>query len=241
MKKVLTILFISIYTTIVYSENLTIGCNITSNKEESCHEEDILKKDSSSIIKLNIIRKKFPLKYNLEKKRIKITEEITSITVKHQKKNVTIERYATKKHRSCPPSCIQPITIESVKTVGTLETLKFIESLNNSKDKILIDSRKISEYKKETIPIAINIPYSILKKNNMNTDIILRLLGSKKNNERWSFNNVHQLLIFDNGIWDTQATKIISRLIQLKYPQNKILYYYGGFNQWKEAGLTTTN
>ena len=96
------------------------------------------------------------------------------------------------------------------------------------------------EYKKETIPTAINIPYSILKKESRHSDIILKLLGAKKTDEKWSFSNVHQLLIFDNGIWDTQATNIIHRLIKLKYPQNKILYYYGGFKHWKEAGLTTT-
>jgi len=244
MKNALKLLLLFIYTTILYSEKLVIGCDITSNKKESCDESDIFAKDTSSIFKvntLNITEKKSLEKYNLDKNRIKITKKISSITVKHQKKSFTIERYTTKKHLSCPPSCIQPISIETIKTVGTLETLKFIESFNKNKDRILIDARKVIEYKKKTIPTAINIPYSILKKNNMNTDIILELLGAKKTNKKWSFNNVHQLLIFDNGIWDTQATNIIYRLIKLKYPQNKILYYHGGFNQWKDAGLTTTN
>jgi len=243
MKNALKLLLLFIYT-ILYSENLVIGCDITSNKKKSCDEGDIFAKDTSSIFKvntLNITQEKPLLKYDLDKNRIKITKKISSITVKHQKKSFTIERYATKEHLSCPPSCIQPINIETIKTVGTLETLKFIESFNKNRDRILIDSRKIIEYKKKTIPTAINIPYDILKENNMNTDIILKLLGVKKINKKRIFTNVHQLLIFDNGLWDTQATNIIYRLIELKYPQNRILYYYGGFNQWKEAGLTTTN
>ncbi len=244
MKNTLILIFLFLYiTTILYSENLVIGCDITSSKEESCDEGDILKKDTSSIFKLNNLnttKKISSYKYNLDVKRIKITKKISSIKVKHQKKSFTIERYPTKKHLSCPPSCIQPINIETIKTVGTLETLKFIDSLNKNRRIILIDSRSSLEYKKETIPTATNIPYSILKRESKYTDVILKLLGAKKTDEKWSFNNAYQLLIFDNGIWDTEATKIIYRLIELKYPQNKILYYYGGFNNWKEAGLTTS-
>ena len=227
-----------------YSENLIIGCDITSNKEESCNEGDILKRDTtSSIFKLNSLnrtKKNSSFKYDLGTKPIKITEDISSIKVEHKKRKFTIERYATKKHISCPPSCIQPIRIKNIKTVGTLETIKFIDSLNKNRRIILIDSRSSLEYKKESIPTAINIPYSIIKKEGKHYDIILKLLGAKKNNKEWSFNNVYQLLIFDNGMFDTQATKVIHRLIELKYPQNKIIYYYGGFNNWKESGLTTS-
>jgi len=244
MKNTLILLLLFMYTTIIYSEDLIIGCDITSSKEESCDEGDILKKDTTSSIfklkNLNITEEKSPSEYDLNTKRIKITEKISSIKVEHQKRKFTIERYATKKHISCPPSCIQPIKIKNIKTVGTLETINFIDSLNKNRRIILIDSRSSLEYKKESIPTAINIPYSIIKKEGKHYDIILKLLGAKKTDKKWSFNNVYQLLIFDNGMWDTQATKVIHRLISLKYPQNKILYYYGGFNNWKEAGLTTS-
>ena len=238
MKKALIPILLSLCSSLLSSDTLIIGCDIESTKEKGCSEDNILKKDiSTPVFKLNnLITTQKP-----DKKPINITEGISSIRVQHKKKNFTIERYTNNKQLSCPPSCIQPLNIEKVKTVGTLETLKLINSLNKNKRVLIIDSRNPSEYKKETIPTAINIPYTILEKNSIKSDIILKLLGAKKKDKGWSFNNVYQLLIFDKGIWNTEARKIIYRLIELKYPQNKILYYHGGFKNWKEAGLTTSH
>ena len=114
-----------------------------------------------------------------------------------------------------------------------------MDSAKKNRRMILIDSRTPSSYKKNTIPTATNIPNSILDKKSKHVNVILRLLGAKRVNEKWLFNHVHTLLIFDNGYLDYQADKLISRFIELGYPQSKILYYYGGIRNWTDAGLTT--
>jgi len=245
MTKPLILFILLIQINILYSKNMIIGCDITSKKEESCKEEDIfsVKEEKNSIFKLenlNIEDKQSSIKLSQNKKSINITEKISSINVTHRKKKFTIIRTRTTKNQSCPPNCIQPINIQNIKTVGTLETLKFIEKLNSNRRMILVDSRAISNYKKQTIPTATNIPNSILKKGSKHIEVILRLLGAKKDEERWIFNHIHTLLIFDNGISDNNASKLILRFIELGYPQDKILYYHGGLNNWKSVGLTTT-
>jgi len=40
------------------------------------------------------------------------------------------------------------------------------------------------------------------------------------------------MLIFGNGIWDPQATKEIKSLLSLGCPDDKILYYRGGMQDW---------
>jgi hypothetical protein len=67
---------------------------------------------------------------------------------------------------------------------------------------------------------------------------ILKLLGVKRIKKRWSFRHVHKLLIFDNGILDSRASKIIKTLIEIGYPKNRLLYYRGGVESWKRLGLT---
>jgi rhodanese-related sulfurtransferase len=239
--------------TLLYAEGgIEIGCNILSNQEESCEEEDIFmqgntfKLDSLDTIKLSTIKKtplleheRVKIELNKKKSIINITKNLSSITVIHQKKSLKIVRKVTKKNQSCPPNCIQPIHIKNIKTVGILETLKFMDSTKKNRRMILVDSRTFSSYKKNTIPTATNIPNSILEKRSKHINIILRLLGAKKIKKKWLFKHVHTLLIFDNGYLDYQANKLISRFIELGYPQNKILYYHGGMKSWTDAGLTT--
>ncbi len=234
------LLFIQI--TLLYADNMEIGCNILSNREESCKQKDIFMQEKTfKLHSLSKIQKNKKVKVELRKERdiIKITEKLSFITVVHQKKSFKIVRKALKENQSCPPNCIQPIHIKNIKIIGTLETLKFMDSTKKNRRMILIDSRTPSSYKKNTIPTATNIPNSILDKNSKHIDVILRLLGAKKVNEKWFFNHVHTLLIFDNGYLDYQAGKLISRFIELGYPQKKILYYHGGIKNWTDAGLTT--
>ncbi|MCK5854121.1 MAG: hypothetical protein KAG56_02780 [Sulfurovaceae bacterium] len=243
MKKFLTLFLLSLQLNILHSESIEIGCDITLTKEESCDQGDIFAIErKESLFKLNDLKKEEQeplLNFNSDKKTINITTELSSISILYQKKRFTILRTPTIKNQSCPPSCLQELTIKNIKTVGTLETLEFIKKLNRNKRMILVDARVVSEYKKQTIPTATNIPNSILQKKSKHIEVILRLLGAIKDEEKWIFNHLHTLLIFDNGILDHQANKLILRLIELGYPQKKILYYHGGIETWKNVGLTT--
>ena len=179
---------------------------------------------------------------------IKITKELTSIVAEDKGNNIVIKRVQdpnsklnsafTKVKKECPPYCIQPMNIGNVKTVGELEVLEFIKDMKDSSGSLLIDARTRAWYKKGTIPTAINLPFSMLDKKGKYFSRILTLLGGKKIGDSWNFDNAQKLLIFSNGVWDEQATIEIKNLIDVGYPEDKLLYYRGGMQMWNAVGLT---
>lgn len=179
---------------------------------------------------------------------VKITEELTSITAKHKGSSVVIKRIQnpdinlnsafTSTSKECPPYCIQPMNIGSVQTLGELEVLAFIKEMKDSDDLLLVDARTREWHKKGTIPSAINLPFTMLKKDGKYIGKILALLGGKESGDSWDFSGAETLLIFSNGAWDEQATLAIKNLIDVGYPEDKIRYYRGGMQMWNSVGLT---
>jgi len=179
---------------------------------------------------------------------VKITEELTSITAKHKGSSIVIKRIQspdtklnsalTATTKECPPYCIQPMNIGEVKTLGELEVLKFIKDMKDNSGSLLIDARTREWHKQGTIPSAINLPFTMLKKDGKYIDKILTLLGGNQFDNKWSFRHAQKLLIFSNGAWDEQATLAIRNLIDMGYPEDKILYYRGGMQMWNLVGLT---
>ena len=184
----------------------------------------------------------------LEAVDLKITEELTSITAKHKGNDIIIKRIQnpntqlnsalTETTKECPPYCIQPMNIGNVQTLGELEVLQFIKNMKDSSGSLLIDARTREWHKKGTIPSAINLPFTMLKKDGKYIDKILTLLGGEKSTNKWYFGNTQKLLIFSNGAWDEQASLAIKNLIDMGYPQEKIQYYRGGMQMWNSVGLT---
>jgi len=167
--------------------------------------------------------------------KVNITKSISSVDVKFRGRVFTIER---KFNRDCPPFCISPFKIRGIKGVGELETIEFIKSLSKG-HRILVDARDIIDFEDSTIPTAVNIPYNIIEPNSKYRDEILKLLGAVKLKRGWFFKRSYRLLIFDNGILDNRAEKLIDRLLKYGYPKRKILYYRGGLNSWRGVGLNT--
>jgi len=205
----------------VYADSLEIGCVSDIPKYKECSEDNLLEG------KVSILENLYDDPKQKHKQKANITEELESLSITYQKKKIKIERFAPK-DKSCPPYCISPMNIKNIKTVGELEVLKFISHLDDNKRRILVDARVIKEYKKGTIPASINIPYSMLDRNSKYRGEIIKLI-----------NHIDKLLVFDNGILDIQARKLIYNLLETGYPQNKILYYRGGLESWKSLGLTT--
>jgi rhodanese-related sulfurtransferase len=223
-----------IFLLFTFSLNAEIGClSLIVEKQSECFQESILQKKTSAL-------------YNLDRdsKRsdsidiVSITEDLKSFKFVYQEKEFLIERKANIEKQSCPPHCIQAMSIGDVETVGELEVLDFIKSMQDRKGRVFVDARAVAEYKRSSIPGAINIPYTMLSPESKYRDEVLNLLGAKKLQKKWYFRNIQKLLIFDNGILDMSATKIIESLIDVGYPQKEILYYRGGFNSWKNLGLT---
>jgi len=217
----ISLFIVSLLFSNIYADSLEIGCASTIDKDKECSEDKLLGEKVSILKSLdNVPKEDYTQKVN-------ITGELESLSITYQKKKIKIERFAPK-DKICPPYCISAMNIKNIKTVGELEVLKFISHLDDSKRRILVDVRTTKQYKKSTIPASVNIPYSMLDKNSRYRDEIIKLIK-----------NIDKLLIFDNGILDIQATKMIDNLLDAGYPQNKILYYRGGLESWKNLGLTT--
>ncbi len=218
------LIFVIILIFNIYLYGVEIGCKLDSIERE-CSRDNPLKDSVESI---------FITKQEKSKK-VKITKDLKSVVVSFQKREFLIERIDD---RECPPYCIAPMKIDNIKTVGELETIEFMKSLKKNRNRLVVDVRSSVEYKQNSLPTAINIPYSMLTPNSKYREEILKLLGVRKLKKGWHFKYVYKLLIFDNGILDNRAIKMINSLIKIGYPKNKILYYRGGVDSWRELGLT---
>jgi len=213
------------------------GCsvaNILGSKPKIFNIEQQIEKKS---IQQNRIRKTTTPKKVVKIKKINISKELSSLKINYKKEEVLISRTQKNGTQTCPPFCIQPMNIKGVKTVGELEVLEFIKNLNK-KPKLFIDVRKSKEYNKETIPGAINIPFTMLDKKSKYHSKVLKLLGAKKREKRWTFKRVPTLLIFGEGQSNKEASTVIHNLLDCLFPNKKILYYRGGIESWKSLGLS---
>jgi len=183
---------------------------------------------------------------------VKITDDMSYIYTKDSGKKIKVQRiqdtsnrltddYA-KTSRPCPPFCIQPTKVaDGIKNIEEIELLNFMQNDVVKGDGIVVDARLKSWYELETIPSAINLPYTVIENGSKEkVKKIFKLLGMRvKKDGTWDFSNVKTLAIFDNGLWCEQATHLIDAMLKYGYPKDKILYYRSGFQGWKLLGLTT--
>jgi len=183
---------------------------------------------------------------------VKITKDIPYVYIKDNGVNVKISRiqdtanrltddYA-KTSRTCPPFCIPKIKIiDGVKTIGELELIDFIKKEVYTKKGILVDARLKSLYNLETIPGAINIPFTLTEINSKKVvDSLFKALGAKvKPDGSYDFTNAKDIAAFCSGLWCAQSSRFIKGIVKHGYPVNKIYWYRAGFQAWKLLGLTT--
>ena len=183
---------------------------------------------------------------------VKITKDISHVNIKDNGVNVKISRIQdtanrltddfVKTSRLCPPHCIQKIKpIEGVKTITELELIDFIKNKVYKKKGILADARIKDMFMYETIPGAINIPFTITQVNSKKiTDSLFKALGAKvKSDGTYDFSNAKEMAVFCNGLWCGSSVKFIKNMVAKGYPKDKLYYYRGGLQSWKLLGLTT--
>jgi len=179
---------------------------------------------------------------------VPITDKLSSFKTIDSGHEIIVERIQdfenklvddfTKTSRACPPFCIQPTTIQGLETIAELEVIEFIRTKMKKNKGLLIDTRLKSWFELETIPSAINIPFSLMESNK--ADKILQLLGVvTKENGIKDFSKAKDLVLFSNGAWSAQSTKFISIILKKGYPKKKIMFYRDGLQGWKLLGLTT--
>lgn len=188
---------------------------------------------------------------NAQDLKVKITKNVSSIDVTHLGQKVTINRIQdpyhvlsddyTKTSRSCPPFCIHPMSAaKGVETIGEVELVDFFQNKIKTGKGILIDSRLSSWYTAETIPSAINIPYTLVEDADKETiNSIFSSLGAKKSGDKFDFTTAKELAMFCNGVWCDQTPRLINAMLKSGYPASKMKYYRDGFQGWKLLGFTT--
>jgi len=183
---------------------------------------------------------------------VKITKDIPYVYINDNGIKVKISRiqdtankltddYA-KTSRVCPPFCIPPIkVVPGVKTIGELELIDFIKNKVYTHKGILVDARFKKLYSLETIPGAINIPFTLTEiESKKVADSLFRALGAKVNSDgSYDFSKAKEIAAFCSGLWCEQSTRFIKGIVKHGYPTDKLYWYRGGFQAWKLLGLTT--
>ncbi len=187
--------------------------------------------------------------------KVKITPDLPSVTVKHNGKDVTIQRNQSKDNkvidafaktsRPCPPFCIQPsILAPGVETIAEVEMLDYLKKVSDGdKNIMVIDSRTPDWVKRGTIPGSVNIPWTTLNISKSDPITIAETLeqkfGVKALEGLYDFSNAKTLVLFCNGMWCGQSPNNIKSLLKIGYPAHKIKWYRGGMQDWAVLGLTT--
>lgn len=183
-----------------------------------------------------------------------IAPGVYSVEVNHFGQKIKIERirdpyhvltgYYAKTSRPCPPFCIQAIeAAPGVKTVGELEVIHFLTHEVKNNKGILIDARMPDWYELEAIPGSINLPFVVFTQPSKQRQQVLKLLGGQydKQQKKWDFSKAPILMFYCNGMWCGQSAKAIQGLLSVGYPPEKLRYYRGGMQAWKQLGLTTVS
>ncbi|MRI83001.1 MAG: sulfurtransferase [Nitratiruptor sp.] len=183
---------------------------------------------------------------------VRITKDIPYIYVDHKGTKIKVMRIQDPGHlllddysktsRPCPPFCIHPISVDKrIKTIATVEMIEFMRDKVNSGKGFVIDARLPHWYELETIPSAINLPFTLLEKGDKEVaKKLFKLFGMEvKADGSWDFSKAKELAIFCNGVWCDQSPRLIRQLLKYGYPADKILYYRNGMQGWKLLGLTT--
>ena len=186
--------------------------------------------------------------------KVQITPDIPSVTVKHNGKNVTIQRNQDKDNRivdayaktsrPCPPFCIQPAQLApGVETIGELELLDYLKRVSAGDDSILvIDSRTPDWVKRGTIPGSVNIPWTRLNVSQSDPFTVIDILESRFDVQvlegLYDFSGAKTLVLFCNGMWCGQSPSNIRALLKIGYPADRIKWYRGGMQDWSALGLT---
>ncbi|BAF72070.1 rhodanese-like domain-containing protein [Sulfurovum sp. NBC37-1] len=139
---------------------------------------------------------------------------------------------------------VQPMKLHpDVETYGEMEVMKFIKTMQDRDDMMLIDTRMENWYRYRTIPGAVNISHLDISKANLFPKAFqkaLKTLGIIQKNGQYDFSNAKIIVLFCNGAWCSQSPKMIEHLLKLGYPAKKIKWYRGGMHDWLTLGMTST-
>lgn len=138
---------------------------------------------------------------------------------------------------------IQPMYFnDKIKTIGELEVLEFIKEKINKEPKkyALVDSRPEHWFEYGSLPTAISVPYDELVEDELFMESYqrnLKKLGIKKSKNGFDFSEAKTVVLFCNGPWCVQSNRAMKNLINMGYPQEKMMWYRGGIHSWVSMSL----
>ncbi|CAK0770750.1 hypothetical protein CCP3SC15_410018 [Gammaproteobacteria bacterium] len=125
--------------------------------------------------------------------------------------------------RKCKPFCVQPESIDGATTIKVEDFPKMAEDISARKI-LIVDMRTPEWFTKETLPGAINLPYTDLSGSETKAKVKIKKLEDKP------------IISFCNGWWCGQSPTGIKALHNLGYT-GKIYWFRGGSQDWSDAGL----
>lgn len=140
---------------------------------------------------------------------------------------------------SCDPFCIVPQTVAvGVETLVEDQLLEFLVDAVGQNEGLLVDARMPDGRMLGFIPGSVSLPHETMAPENEFRDEILEALGARAFEDVFNFADAQNLVVFDNGPTQNDAGVLISHLLGVGYPPEKIRYYRGGMQVWSVVGLT---
>lgn len=143
------------------------------------------------------------------------------------KNNVEIKRKLTR----CAKNRGHLFPLIPISGVTPITEIDILNSLGG-KDVLLVDMRKELQYLEETIPTAINVPYTDIEKN-------MDKVGCIWTDGSWDCSEVKKVYAFCNGPVCSQSPTAMQKMIDNGFPVERLYYYRGGMFAWDGLGLTT--
>lgn len=140
---------------------------------------------------------------------------------------------------SCDPYCIAPqAAAAGIETIIEGQVLDFLVMAVGENAGLLVDARMPADRMLGYIPGSVSLPHETLSAENEFRDEILKALGARAFEDVFNFADAQDLVVFDNGPTQNDAGVLISHLLKVGYPPEKIRYYRGGMQVWSVVGLT---
>ena len=140
---------------------------------------------------------------------------------------------------SCDPHCIVPASVAAgIETIIEDQLLSFLMENVGTNSGLLVDARMPEGRALGYIPGSVSLPHETMSAENEFRDEILKALGARAFEGVFNFVDAQSLVVFDNGPTQNDAGVLISHLLEVGYPPEKIRYYRGGMQVWSVVGLT---
>jgi len=148
---------------------------------------------------------------------------LNGVKLKQDRSQPTQDDFKNPAARKCKPFCVQPENIDSATTIKMEDFSKMADDISAGKT-LIVDMRTPEWFTKETLPGAINLPYTDLSGSETKAKAKVKKLEDKP------------IISFCNGWWCGQSVTGIKALHTLGYT-GKIYWFRGGSQDWSDAGL----